>query len=49
MDKNELLWEENKTRWPPHDPGRQDSTRISIWDISPADVKKEENVHMLHD
>ncbi|CEI66850.1 hypothetical protein FVEN_g8503 [Fusarium venenatum] len=45
-----LLWEENKTRWPPHKiPSQEEPDRLRLWDLAPAEVVKEENVTMAHD
>lgn len=45
----ELLWEENKTRWRPHELSPQKKGRLSLWDIGAGEVAKEENSHMAHD
>ncbi|KAH6985845.1 glycosyltransferase family 28 C-terminal domain-containing protein [Ilyonectria sp. MPI-CAGE-AT-0026] len=49
IDKVELLWEENKTRWQPHELSPQKKGRLSLWDIGAGEVAKEENSHMAHD
>ncbi|KAF5543507.1 beta-1,4-n-acetylglucosaminyltransferase [Fusarium napiforme] len=44
-----LLWEENKTRWPPHVIPSQQPKRLRLWDLAPEDVAKEQNATMVHD
>ncbi|KAF5579641.1 beta-1 4-n-acetylglucosaminyltransferase [Fusarium pseudoanthophilum] len=44
-----LLWEENKTRWPPHVVPSQQPKRLRLWDLAPEDVAKEQNATMVHD
>ncbi|KAM0233664.1 hypothetical protein ACHAPO_006952 [Fusarium lateritium] len=45
-----LLWEENKTRWPPYKiPSQEEPDRLRLWDLAPAEVAKEENATMAHD
>ncbi|RGP64061.1 beta-1,4-n-acetylglucosaminyltransferase [Fusarium longipes] len=44
-----LLWEENKTRWPPHKIPLQEPDRVRLWDLAPVEVAKEENATMVHD
>ncbi|GKU13606.1 unnamed protein product [Fusarium langsethiae] len=44
-----LLWEENKTRWPPHKIPSQQPDRLRLWDLAPMDIAKEENATMAHD
>ncbi|KAF7554195.1 hypothetical protein G7046_g6879 [Stylonectria norvegica] len=48
IDKAELLFEDNKTRWPPHQVPQQNA-RLRLWDIAPQEVSKEENAQMVHD
>lgn len=49
IHKSDLLWEENKTRWPAHDPYTQPNSRVSIWDIFPKEVNEEAQATMAHD
>lgn len=50
VHKVELLWEENNTRWPPHSLARpNEEAPISLWDIQPGEVRKEETAQMTHD
>ncbi|KAF4970797.1 hypothetical protein FSARC_2232 [Fusarium sarcochroum] len=49
IHKVELLWEDNKTRWPPHEVPLQESSRLRLWDLAPAEVAKEQNATMVHD
>ncbi|KAM0234665.1 hypothetical protein ACHAP5_009974 [Fusarium lateritium] len=44
-----LLWEENKTRWPPHKIPSQAPDRLSLWDLAPEEVAREQNATMVHD
>ncbi|KAI7760071.1 hypothetical protein LZL87_007364 [Fusarium oxysporum] len=44
-----LLWEENKTRWPPHIIPSQQPKRLRLWDLAPEEVAKEQNATMVHD
>ncbi|KAF4952308.1 hypothetical protein FGADI_6846 [Fusarium gaditjirri] len=44
-----LLWEENKTRWPPHITPSQQPKRLRLWDLAPEEVAKEQNATMVHD
>ncbi|KAF5620663.1 beta-1 4-n-acetylglucosaminyltransferase [Fusarium tjaetaba] len=44
-----LLWEENKTCWPPHVIPSQQPKRLRLWDLAPEDVAKEQNATMVHD
>ncbi|KAF9779100.1 hypothetical protein IL306_002473 [Fusarium sp. DS 682] len=44
-----LLWEENKTRWPPHIIASQQPNRLRLWDLAPEEVAKEQNATMVHD
>lgn len=45
----ELLWEENKTRWPANKILSQESDKLRLWDLAPVEVSKEENATMVHD
>ncbi|KAL6866006.1 N-acetylglucosaminyldiphosphodolichol N-acetylglucosaminyltransferase catalytic subunit alg13 [Amphichorda felina] len=45
IHKTELLWEENKSRWPPNDPGRS----ASLWELRLHEVQKEEVSQMTLD
>ncbi|KAF4417706.1 beta-14-N-acetylglucosaminyltransferase [Fusarium acutatum] len=49
IHKVELLWEENKTRWPPHIIPSQQPKRLRLWDLAPEEVAKEQNATMVHD
>ncbi|KAM0557140.1 hypothetical protein ACHAPJ_005403 [Fusarium lateritium] len=49
IHKVELLWEDNKTRWPPHKIPSQESSRLRLWDLAPTEVAKEQNATMVHD
>jgi hypothetical protein len=49
IDKSELLREENKARWPPHNPHTGKHSRLSIWEVLPKEVKQEEEAQMVHD
>lgn len=50
INKVELLREENNTRWPPHSLDQPEEDQpISLWDIQPAELKREEVVTMMHD
>ncbi|KAM0344600.1 hypothetical protein ACHAPU_007374 [Fusarium lateritium] len=49
IHKVELLWEENKTRWPPHKIPSQTPGRLRLWDLAPEEVSKEQNATMVHD
>lgn len=49
IHKLELLWEENKTRWPPHKIPSQEPGRVRLWDLAPVEIAKEENATMVHD
>ncbi|KAK7220607.1 hypothetical protein V2G26_008610 [Clonostachys chloroleuca] len=49
IDKSSRLWEENKNRWQPHSTSSQAHARISLWEISPKEVRREENSQMVHD
>ncbi|KAF4446928.1 beta-1,4-N-acetylglucosaminyltransferase [Fusarium austroafricanum] len=44
-----LLWEENKTRWPPHMIPSQEPNRLRLWDLAPEEVAREQNATMVHD
>ncbi|KEY65029.1 hypothetical protein S7711_07365 [Stachybotrys chartarum IBT 7711] len=47
--KSELLSEENKTRWPPHEVAPKQMPTLRLWEIAPTDVEKEEDAQMVHD
>ena len=50
INKVELLREENNTRWPPHSLDKPEEDQpISLWDIHPAELKREEVATMTHD
>ncbi|KAK4089749.1 hypothetical protein Purlil1_5852 [Purpureocillium lilacinum] len=49
IDKAELLVEENRTRWPPHQVSNQQGGAARLWDIKPIEVKAEEVSQMTHD
>ncbi|KAM5352347.1 hypothetical protein ACJ41O_005070 [Fusarium nematophilum] len=49
VHKVELLWEENKTRWPPNEVPSQETGRVRLWDLAPEEVAKEQNVYMALD
>ncbi|KAI5462524.1 hypothetical protein BGZ63DRAFT_216383 [Mariannaea sp. PMI_226] len=49
IHKTDLLWEENKSRWPPNDVSPQGSGRLRLWDIGLEEVAQEENSNMAHD
>ncbi|KPM46246.1 hypothetical protein AK830_g381 [Neonectria ditissima] len=49
IHKVDLLWEDNKSRWPPNEISPQTKGRLSLWDIGVNDVAKEENSYMAHD
>ncbi|KAH7148757.1 UDP-N-acetylglucosamine transferase subunit alg13 [Dactylonectria macrodidyma] len=49
IHKADLLWEENKTRWPPNKLSHQSKGRLSLWDIGVTEVAKEQNAYMAHD
>ncbi|KAJ4265434.1 N-acetylglucosaminyldiphosphodolichol N-acetylglucosaminyltransferase catalytic subunit alg13 [Fusarium torreyae] len=49
IHKVELLWEDNKTRWPPHKVPSQEASGLRLWDLAPAEVGKEQNATMVHD
>lgn len=47
INKVDQLEEENQTRWPAHSPDQpDDQTRISLWDIGPSEVQREEVAQM---
>ncbi|KAM0429363.1 hypothetical protein ACHAPT_006581 [Fusarium lateritium] len=49
VQKVELLWEDNKSRWPPNKVPSQGNGRRSLWDLAPGEVAKEQNATMAHD
>ncbi|RBR13830.1 uncharacterized protein FIESC28_08037 [Fusarium coffeatum] len=49
IHKVELLWEENKTRWPANKILSQESDKLRLWDLAPVEVSREENATMVHD
>jgi beta-1,4-N-acetylglucosaminyltransferase len=49
IDKSDLLWEDNKARWPRHDPRAQENQRVSIWEVFPTEVQREEKAQMAND
>ncbi|KAK5987116.1 UDP-N-acetylglucosamine transferase subunit alg13 [Cladobotryum mycophilum] len=51
IHKADLLWEDNKSRWPPHEVNPQKTTKpgLRLWELHPRDVEKEENAQMAHD
>ncbi|KAJ3517050.1 hypothetical protein NM208_g14762 [Fusarium decemcellulare] len=49
IHKVELLWEENKSRWPPNEVQPKETGRLRLWDLAPREVAKEENAYMVHD
>ncbi|KAJ4157178.1 N-acetylglucosaminyldiphosphodolichol N-acetylglucosaminyltransferase catalytic subunit alg13 [Fusarium falciforme] len=49
MHKVELLWEDNKARWPPNKVPSAGNDRRRLWDLAPHEVAKEQNATMAHD
>lgn len=49
IHKVDLLWEENKFRWPAHKVSVQNGETLRLWDIGLEEVTKEENANMAHD
>lgn len=49
IHKSELLREDNKARWPAHNPYSKTSTRLSLWEALPTEVQQEEKTKMSHD
>lgn len=50
IHKVSLLWEENKSRWPPHEVKQQKNPgALRLWDMHPQEVEKEEDAQMTND
>lgn len=50
IHKVNLLWEENKSRWPPHEVKQQKIPgALRLWDMHPQEVEKEEDAQMTND
>ncbi|KKO98969.1 beta-1,4-N-acetylglucosaminyltransferase [Trichoderma harzianum] len=50
IHKVNLLWEENKSRWPPHEVKSQKNPgALRLWDMHPQEVEKEEDAQMTND
>ncbi|KAF5018544.1 hypothetical protein F66182_9478 [Fusarium sp. NRRL 66182] len=49
IHKAGLLWEENKTRWPPHKVPIPEPGRLRLWDLAPEELAREQNATMVHD
>jgi beta-1,4-N-acetylglucosaminyltransferase len=49
IHKSELLREDNRSRWPPHDVGAPKNSAVRLWEIAPGEVEREENAQMVHD
>ncbi|RFU72470.1 beta-1,4-n-acetylglucosaminyltransferase [Trichoderma arundinaceum] len=50
IHKVDLLWEDNKSRWPPHPvQPRKDPGGLRLWDLHPQEVEKEEDAQMTND
>ncbi|KAL7823232.1 UDP-N-acetylglucosamine transferase subunit alg13 [Trichoderma gracile] len=50
IHKADLLWEDNKSRWPPHTIKPQKAPgALRLWEIHPQEVEKEEDAQMTND
>ncbi|KAL7793568.1 glycosyltransferase family 1 protein [Trichoderma ceciliae] len=50
IHKADLLWEDNKSRWPPHAVKPQKkSGGLRLWDMHPQEVEKEEDAQLAND
>ncbi|KAL6699834.1 glycosyltransferase family 1 protein [Trichoderma pleuroticola] len=50
IHKVNLLWEDNKSRWPPHEVKPQKNPGgLRLWDMHPQEVEKEEDAQMTND
>ncbi|KAH6609697.1 glycosyltransferase family 1 protein [Trichoderma cornu-damae] len=50
IHKSDLLWEDNKSRWPPHTVRpRKNAGGLRLWDMHPQEVEREEDAQMAND
>lgn len=49
IHKAELLFEDNKSRWPPHEVVPKQNANLRLWEIGQNEVSREENSQMAHD
>ncbi|EGR52593.1 glycosyltransferase family 1 [Trichoderma reesei QM6a] len=50
IHKADLLWQDNKSRWPPHTVKPQKAPgALRLWEMHPQEVEKEEDAQMIND